>query len=126
MYMALKHTHLLLATTTIIFFWIRVFMKINSSNLLTRRFVKIAPHVIDTLLLIIGIILAVQLGLRPSAHPWLMAKLIALVGYIGLGILTLKTAKTNASTLTMALVATVVFIYIVGLAVTKQISLGLF
>ena len=64
-------------------------MQTNGSRLLQQKWVRIAPHVIDTLLLTLGLILAFNLadGLWQS---WLIAKLTALLAYIGFGVLTLR------------------------------------
>jgi len=51
------------------------------------------PHVIDTLLLVLGVAMAFQLGLSPVSG-WLGAKLVGLLVYIGFGVLTLR-AKTT-------------------------------
>jgi hypothetical protein len=44
--------------------------------------VRIAPHVVDTLLLVLGVMMAYQLGISPFSG-WLGAKLLALLAYIG-------------------------------------------
>jgi hypothetical protein len=50
----------------------------------------VLPHINDTFLLLFGVLLAVTLQMSPGQQPWLMAKLIALVIYIGLGVMALK------------------------------------
>lgn len=53
---------------------------------------KVLPHVIDTLLLISGIVLAVMAHLVPWLVPWLGVKLLALLAYIGLGTVAMKSS----------------------------------
>lgn len=50
---------------------------------------RIAPHVVDTLLLTLGVALALSLPEGPW-QGWLLAKLLALVAYIGFGVVTLR------------------------------------
>jgi len=126
MYMALKHSHMLLAFLTISLFWFRVILKFQTSTLLSHKVLKITPHVIDTMLLIAGISLAVTTGFSPSNSPWLATKIGALIVYILMGTITLKICQTRASLLLMAGVSTLVFIYMAQLAIIKDPLLGLF
>jgi uncharacterized membrane protein SirB2 len=83
------------------------------------RWVRSVPHVNDTLLLATGVTLAVQIGWNPLHHPWLAAKLSALLVYIGLGMLTLRTRRTGVR-IAALLAALVTFAYMVAVALTKQ------
>src|SRR5690554_1964611 len=95
MYLALKHLHITFALLAFLSFFIRGIWMWHSSPLLQKRFVKILPHIIDTLLLISALILVAHLRLTPGANPWLLAKIIALVLYIGLGVVALKHAQAE-------------------------------
>jgi uncharacterized membrane protein SirB2 len=59
-------------------------------------------------------------GQSPGNHPWLMAKLCALVAYIVLGTIALKRGKTLAVRASAFVAALLVFAYIVAVAVTRQ------
>ena len=85
----LKTMHFTLAFLTVAGFVIRAGWSYAGSDLLQQKWVKIAPHVVDTLLLTLGVVLAFSLpdGLWQS---WLGAKLLALLAYIGFGVLTLR------------------------------------
>ena len=48
MYMALKHSHMLFATLSILLLVVRFGLSFTSSTLLQSKFLKIVPHVIDT------------------------------------------------------------------------------
>lgn len=85
-----------------------------------QRWVKIAPHSIDTVLLTSAILLAWQLGYTPFNSPWLAAKIIALLLYIGLGMLAFRFAKTKTSRLYAWLAALLTFSYIVAVATTHD------
>ena len=44
---------------------------------------------VDTLLLVLGLVMAIQLSLSPFSG-WLAAKLVGLLAYIGFGVLTMR------------------------------------
>ncbi|XOV83228.1 MAG: SirB2 family protein [bacterium] len=85
----LKTLHFSLAFLSVAGFVIRAGWSYGGSDLLQEKWVKIAPHVVDTLLLTLGVVLAFSLP-EGSAKGWLLAKLIALVAYVGFGVMTLR------------------------------------
>jgi uncharacterized membrane protein SirB2 len=93
---------------------------LRDSSLLQQRWVKIAPHMVDTLLLASAIALAWQLGISPLSNPWLGAKIIALLFYIVIGAYALKRGRTKRIRLIAWLAAQLVFFYIVSVAVTHD------
>jgi len=119
----LKTIHVGCALLSILGFTIRGILMMRESAMLQKRLFKIAPHIIDTLLLGSAIWLAVQYGLSPGDNPWLMAKIIALLLYIGLGTVALKRGKTKQVRIIAWLAALLVFAYIVSVAVTKSVLL---
>jgi uncharacterized membrane protein SirB2 len=118
---ALKLVHLGSALLSIAFFVVRGLWRIGDARILQRKWVRISPHVIDTVLLVSAIALAVQLSISPLAHPWLLAKIIALVVYIGLGVAVMRIANTRGARVAFFLAAVAVFAYIVAVAVTKSV-----
>ena len=58
--------------------------------------VRRCSQVIDTALLVAALMLLATLQLNPFTSPWLLAKLVLLVAYIGFGILALRRAPTLA------------------------------
>ena len=58
-YFALKHLHVTFAVLSGAFFLLRGIWMLSGSTLLQRRWVRIAPHVIDTLLLASAVVLRV-------------------------------------------------------------------
>ncbi|MGL6249431.1 MAG: SirB2 family protein, partial [Billgrantia desiderata] len=77
-------------------------------------------HVNDTLLLLLGITLMTMLSMWPHQHSWLAAKLLGLLGYILLGTVAIKRGRTPMTRGLAALAAIVVFVYIMGTAMTKD------
>jgi uncharacterized membrane protein SirB2 len=94
-------------------FFMRGIWVLRASTVMRQRWVKIAPHLIDTMLLGSAITLAVMLGISPLTAPWLAAKIIALLLYIVLGTFALKRGKTQQAKLAYWLAAQAVFFYIV-------------
>lgn len=122
-YLALKYVHLAAAALSFALFFLRGVWMMLDSKQLGRRWVRIVPHVSDTLLLAAGIWLAFELRLAPGASPWLTAKLVALFLYIGLGMLALRPGRSKQARVAAWLAALAVFAYIVAVALTRSPSL---
>jgi uncharacterized membrane protein SirB2 len=121
MYLTIKYLHITLALISISGFIIRGGLKMMNSPYLQIKWIKITPHIIDTALLCCGVYMAVVLNLALLSTPWLLAKLIALFAYIGLGLVTLRFAKTNKLRLIAYLLAVSCFIYMFQVAITRSI-----
>ena len=93
---------------------------LQGSPMLARRWVRVAPHVLDTVLLASAIALAVMSGQYPLAYGWLTAKMSGLVAYIVLGAIALTRGRTLGIRLTAFGGALLVFAYIVAVASTKS------
>ncbi|MGL5030108.1 MAG: SirB2 family protein [Aeromonas sp.] len=118
-YPMFKHLHMTLALISVLLFIYRWSLALAGSERLQQKWLKILPHINDTLLLVLGVLLAVMLQMSPSQQPWLMAKLIALVLYIGLGTMALKRPLRSQKLIT-GIAALAMFGYMVGAAVTKS------
>lgn len=118
MHMALKHSHMLLVALSVLLFFIRFFSMQLGANFIRAKIFKIAPHIIDTLLLASGIALIVTVGYSLWPINWLTVKLILVVAYIVLGIIAMKTNKKGLSW-TAALFALLCVAAIGHLAMTK-------
>jgi len=116
----IKIIHVGCALLSISGFFARGILMMRDSAMLQKRLFKITPHIIDTLLLGSAIWLAVQNSVNPGDNPWLLAKIIALLVYIGLGTVALKRGKTKRVRIIAWLAALLVFAYIVAVAVTKS------
>ena len=119
MYLALKHLHLTFVVLSLLLFFIRGIWLFTKSGMLTRTWVKVLPHIISTFLLVSGIVLAVHLSMSPGSQPWLMAKIVALIAYIALGVAAFKTPNPVTSKI-LWISALIVFAYIVNVAITKS------
>jgi len=88
--------------------------------LLRRRWVRVLPHVVDTLLLASAIALVLMLAQYPFVHSWLTAKVIGLVFYIALGMVALKLGATLRVRIAAWIAAQLVLAYVVAVAITKN------
>ena len=116
----LKPIHITCVVLSYSLFFLRGVWMLRESPMLQQRWVRIAPHTVDTLLLTSAIALAWQLGFSPLAQPWLAAKIVALLLYIVIGTFALKRGKTKRIRLAAWLTAQAVFFYIVSVAVTHN------
>jgi uncharacterized membrane protein SirB2 len=122
-YAAVKHVHMSAAALSLLLFVLRGAWMIAAPAQLARRWVRIVPHVIDTVLLATALWLAWQIGFAANAH-WLTAKIILLVAYIALGTIALKRGRTKRMRIAAFVGAIAVFGHIVSVAFTKS-PLGL-
>lgn len=81
---------------------------------------KTLPHLIDTVLLASAIALAWTLQLNPLQAPWLLAKIIGLLAYIGLGMVALRPALPLRTRAFAWIAALATAAWIVSVAITKQ------
>ncbi|PIE40900.1 MAG: regulator SirB [Gammaproteobacteria bacterium] len=95
MYTVMKHAHIMFALISGILFLIRGIWMLVDSPRLMQRWVKIVPHIIDTLLLMFAVGLMMQIHQYPFVHGWLTAKVVALLVYIVAGTVALKRGKTK-------------------------------
>jgi uncharacterized membrane protein SirB2 len=101
-------------------FVVRGIWMMRAPERLRERWVKAVPHVVDTILLASAIAMLVVLRLDPLNAPWLVAKIVGLVAYIGIGTIALKRGRTHRTRVAAWIAAQLVFFYIAGVAVTKN------
>ena len=116
-YLPIKHLHMTAVGLSIVLFIVRAYWSVSGSALLQRRWVRILPHVVDTVLLTCGVILAAIIG--PN-QPWILTKIVLLIAYIGVGTIAIKRGRTTRGKLTAAVIAVAIFAYIVGVALSKS------
>ena len=124
-YLALKHLHITFASLSGSFFLLRGVWMLLDSPMLKRRWVKVVPHVVDTVLLTSALGLVLWSGQYPFVQTWLTAKVLALVVYIGLGSIALKRGKSKGVRGFALLAALATFAYIVAVALTRSAFAGL-
>ncbi len=121
MILLLKYVHVTCVVLSISGYLVRGVWMMRASPWLGKKWVRIAPHVIDTTLLVSAILLAIKIQQYPFVQDWLTAKVLALIAYIVVGAIGLKYGRTKRIRVTAWLVAIATFLYIVLVALTRQV-----
>jgi uncharacterized membrane protein SirB2 len=122
-YAAVKMIHVTSVIISYLLFSLRSIWMMRGSATLNRRWVKIVPHVVDTVLLLSAITLAIWIQQDPVHDSWLSAKVVGLLAYIGLGMVALRFGKTLKTRIIAWIAAQAAFFYIVMVALTKNPAL---
>ncbi len=120
MYTTLKGIHIATVVITAVLFVLRSVWRFADSPQLQHPFIRIAPHVNDTVLFASALGMASMLGQYPFVHAWLTAKFLALLAYILLGHLTLKRARNRHERWLAFIAALLTLGYIIGVALTRD------
>lgn len=120
MYLAIKHLHVTCVVLSLIGFLLRGSWMLSGSALLQHRLTRILPHLVDTTLLLSAIWLAVAIRQYPFDAPWVTAKVLGLLAYIGLGTIALKRGRTRTIRLAALGAAIAVYLWIVSVAFSKN------
>lgn len=116
-YAIFKHLHMTAVALSGLLFMVRGLWLLQGSTQLQAKWVKITPHVIDTLLLVSAIAMLVVAQQFPA---WVHVKITLLIVYIGLGLMAFKKAKTQGQKLTFLLAAVAVYVFLISVALTKS------
>lgn len=116
----LRLIHLSCALLSISGFALRGYWVLSAHPFSQKKLTRTVPHIVDTLLLGSAVAMLVQWGVSPFAFPWLTAKLVALLVYIGLGIVFMRFAKSRATQWASYLMALLTAAYIVSVAISKS------
>jgi uncharacterized membrane protein SirB2 len=120
MFVLVKYVHVLSVALSVTGFFLRGLLMMRESPLLNARWMKVLPHVNDTVLLIAALSLAAMSGQYPFVADWVTAKVFGVVAYIILGALALRDASTRTMRIACWLASLVVFGWIVSVALTRQ------
>jgi len=119
-YAVLKALHVGCVAASYFLFVMRGCWMLRKSPRLQQRWVRTLPHAIDTLLLASAIAMAAMSRQYPFVAGWLTAKVLALLVYIGLGMIALRFGRSPRVRAAAWLAAQCVFFYIVAVAVTRN------
>jgi uncharacterized membrane protein SirB2 len=121
-YLSIRAIHVACAGISIVLFALRAALQSSGVDWRRWRWLLVAPHVNDTLLLAAGVALAVMSAQFPLLQPWLTAKVLALFAYIAFGVIALgRNVPPRRRRLALA-AALATFSYIVGVAVSRSAS----
>ena len=115
----IKFFHLIFILLSISSFVGRVYLAEKRPEMLEQKWIKIGPHIINSLLLLTGFALVFQGSWLSGEYGWIVAKLIALLGYVGLGIVAIKRQGELRWKAFAGAIAC--FVYIITVAASKNI-----
>ena len=119
--LTLKTLHVVCAYTTGLGFLLRGLLVIFNSPLRHYRLTKTLPHIIDSGLFISGLLMFYSWDIPLTSLPWLMAKLTALLIYIGCGLWMIRWGTTDTRRKCGLIAGLAVYAYIIGAAHTKSV-----
>jgi len=120
MYLTFEYIHIFTVFLSLSLFVLRGVWMLADSAQLQRRWVRIVPHVIDTILLLSAIVLMVLIRQYPFVDAWLTAKLLGVLLYIGLGMIALKYGRSLPVRAAAWVAALLTFGYIVAVALSHD------
>lgn len=95
LYPAVKHLHFTFIALSVLLLTVRFVLHLRQSALMEKKLLKIAPHVIDTFLLLSGLTLCFMIQQFPFVDPWMTEKIGAVVSYIVLGAIAIKANRNK-------------------------------
>jgi uncharacterized membrane protein SirB2 len=119
-YATIKLLHQSAVTLSGLGFFARGIGSLSGASWTQSRLAKRLPHMVDTVLLLSAVTLAAMLRLNPAHAPWLMAKILGLLLYIGLGMVALRPRFEWKTRTTAWILALVVLGWIASVAVLKN------
>jgi len=120
MYTAVKYIHVTSVVLSLTGFFLRGILMMRESPALDWRWVKVLPHINDTVLLVAALSLAAMSDQYPFLAGWVTAKVLGVIAYIILGALALRDAGTRKMRITCWLASMAVFGWIVSVALTRR------
>jgi len=118
-YLLIRQLHILTATLSVTLFTSRFLLLIRSLAWQPKRWLKVVPHVNDTLLLIFAILLCIIIQQAPLITPWLTEKVAAVILYILAGMFALRWSKNRLSKIIWFMIALFMFAYAANIAINK-------
>ena len=115
----LKHIHLLFVFIVTATYLYRIYLAERQPEKLQEKWIKLAPHALAGLLLLSGIALTFQGDWFSIAYGWIVAKLLLMLVFIALGLLTIK---SQGSLRWKAFAGSLLVLFLIAkIAVVKQI-----
>ena len=102
-------------------FFMRGIWMLSDSKLWQKKWVKIFPHVIDSILLVSALLMLFVFNWSIFEEEWLQVKIGLLLIYIVLGMFALKKGRTKRVRFGAWIAGMMVFLFIVSVALSKSI-----
>lgn len=115
----LKHIHLLFIVLAAAGFFTRLYAAEYKPALLQEKWLKIAPHALASLMILTGIGLVFQGNWLDGEFGWIIAKIVGLVAYVGLGVFAIRSEGQKRQQFAIATLACL--LYVGSVAISKKI-----
>jgi uncharacterized membrane protein SirB2 len=119
-YSGVKAIHVTCVVFSIAGFFARGVLMLAGSPRRHARWLRVAPHVNDAILLAAALTLAALSRQYPFVDGWLSAKVFGLIAYIMLGSVALGQGRGKRVRMTAWLAALLVFAYVVSVALSRD------
>jgi len=119
-YATVKLVHQSAVALSLAGFFLRGAASLAGARWVGTRAAKTLPHIVDSVLLLSALTLAWMLRLTPGNAPWLLAKIVGLVVYVGLGVLALRPGRSPGVRAAAWVAALMTAGWIVSVALTKN------
>lgn len=119
-YAVAKAIHVACVALSIAGFVARFLVGLKRPQILRAKLVRILPHVNDTVLLAAALTMVALAQWPILETPWLVAKIVGLLVYIGFGTVALKRGRSQRTRLAAFVGALAAFGYVVSVALSKS------
>jgi uncharacterized membrane protein SirB2 len=119
-YLVMKHLHVTCVVLSIGGFVARGVLMLADSPRRHAHWLRVVPHVNDTVLLAAALTLTVLTGQYPFVDAWLSAKVFGLIAYIVLGSVALRDGPSKRIRAAAWLSALLVFAYVAAVALNRD------
>jgi uncharacterized membrane protein SirB2 len=119
-YAAVKHMHFTLIALSVGLYLVSFSGHLLESGLVQKKFMKITPHVVNTLLIVSGVFLCWMVQQYPGTDAWITEKLMAVVAYIVLAVLSIKSKRGKGVRFLICLGALAWVVLAAKMALLKQ------
>jgi len=121
-YPLIKTVHISTVIISLSLFVLRIILLLLRSTKLKTKTLRILPHLNDSVLLFSAIALLIIGSITPDSHnPWIIAKIVAMIIYIGIGFAVFRGKLNNKNIIVLVIIALIIYSYIAHTALTKTI-----
>ncbi|KOR30946.1 hypothetical protein TI04_03375 [Achromatium sp. WMS2] len=122
-FLLVKYIHIAaVVVTSTLFLW-RWYLTVVESDIMQQLWVKVLPHVNDSIILVSGVTMIWMSRQYPTNQPWLAAKILAILIYILLASVAIKYGYTRRWRLIAGILAVLCLWYIMMIAINKSVIL---
>lgn len=115
-----KYLHIVSVAASFALFFVRGLWIMRSYPDSQETWVRVLPHVVDTVLLLSAVAMLAMSPLKGWPGDWLTAKLALIVVYVMLGLYLFRRARALAAKILLWLLALLVFLFITTIAVLRS------